>query len=273
MVQIFLFMCAIINEQSKMNAQTIEEVVAQMENIMSQASSQKSPLGYFAGMYRLVTLTVAKGAEANEFEDNERMIRLVISFANRYLKAYDAYQNGENLSLAWWDAFMAAETKGLLILQHLFLGMNAHIHLDLGFSAAEVCRDCGIDSLEKDFLKINVVLFNLINEVQDRLAAVSPVMHWIDFLGGDRDEKLAGFSLVKARDAAWKIARTAAKMPEEERESYERLVDKRTSRIARIIVRPGMRLRLLVRLVNLFESRDQQKIIDALWAKENFTLT
>ncbi|MFK7922951.1 MAG: DUF5995 family protein [Bacteroidia bacterium] len=249
-----------------MPAQNISEVVLQMDEIMAEGSRQGNAMGYFAGMYRLVTLTVKEAAEARKFEDNERMQALVVDFANRYLAAYHAYQAGEPLSRCWEEAFVLAASPNALILQHLFLGMNAHIHLDLGFSAAKICPGERIEELKHDFLTINITLANLINEVQNRLEAVSPLMKWADRLGGKWDEKLAGFSLVKARDKAWDVAVKAASLEGSERDAFEIITDKRAARIARLISVPGgMRLNLWLQLMRLFESQDCAKVTAALW--------
>ncbi|MEL7533602.1 MAG: DUF5995 family protein [Bacteroidota bacterium] len=249
-----------------MQAQNISQVVAFMDQIMADGSRAGNAMGYFAGMYRLVTLTVKEAAEAGEFEDNERMKALVVEFANRYLKAYAAYQAEESLSRCWGEAFDLAASQNALILQHLFMGMNAHINLDLGFSAAKLCEDCDIQELKQDFLTINIILANLVNEVQNRLKPVSPLIRWADRLGGKWDEKLAGLSLAKARDNAWEIAQKAAQLSGDELHTFEIITDKKAARIARLISVPeGMRLKFWIKLVSLLESKDSAKVTAALW--------
>ncbi|MEM6342581.1 MAG: DUF5995 family protein [Bacteroidota bacterium] len=250
-----------------MQAQNITQLVQFMDQIMAEGSREGNAMGYFAGMYRLVTLTVKEATEAGKFQDNERMQALVVSFANRYLKAYTAYQAAEPLSRCWEVAFDLTASRNALILQHLFLGMNAHINLDLGLSAAQLCPGNEIESLKQDFLTINIILANLVNEVQNRLKTVSPLMHWADRLGGKWDEKLAGYSLVQARDRAWKLALQAAHLVDsEELDTLEILTDKKAARIARLISVPeGMRLKFWIKLISLWESRDSAKVTAALW--------
>ncbi|MEL6841612.1 MAG: DUF5995 family protein [Bacteroidota bacterium] len=252
-----------------MQAQSIDEVVHHMEQIMTDASRQGSAMGYFAGMYRLVTITVKEATERGEFADNDRMRALVVNFANRYLLAYDAYRVGEPLSRSWEEAFGLTASRNALILQHLLLGMNAHINLDLGFAAASICPGDQIYDLKQDFLTINIILANLINEVQNRLRSVSPLMRWVDRLGGKWDEKLAGFSLVKARDTAWEIAQEAAGLVDAEKLSFEQATDEQAARIARMIAMPGgYRLRFWVRLISVLESKDCARVTAALWQQQ-----
>ena len=45
-----------------------------------------------------------------------------------------------------------------IILQHLLLGMNAHINLDLGVCASELAEPGAIDAIRVDFDAVNDVL-------------------------------------------------------------------------------------------------------------------
>ena len=59
-------------------------------------------------------------------------------------------QAGSVLLIAqcWSVAFHAAHRRPPIIFQHLLLGMNAHINLDLGIACAEVAPGPAIDDLE-----------------------------------------------------------------------------------------------------------------------------
>ena len=78
-----------------MPAQTIDEVIQYLDEIIASAQNESSRAGYFPALYRKVTLAVKHGIEHHLFEDGERMERLDVIFANRYLEAYDQYRNGE----------------------------------------------------------------------------------------------------------------------------------------------------------------------------------
>src|SRR6202008_4811607 len=94
--------------------------------------------GYFAALYYKVTSRVRDGIHNGEFEDGARMEKLDVLFASRYLDAYTKWRNGQQPSLSWQTAFESTKRSSVLVLQHLLLGMNAHINLDLGIAAAEV---------------------------------------------------------------------------------------------------------------------------------------
>jgi hypothetical protein len=63
-------------------------------------------------------------------------------------------------------AFEAERKRHLALIQHLLLGMNAHILLYLIVAAAQVCPGNNIHAPEKDFMTINDVLKELIDEIQ-----------------------------------------------------------------------------------------------------------
>ena len=95
-------------------------------------------MGYFPALYRKVTVEVKRGIEERVFDDGPRMERLDVVFAKRYLDAFDAYMEGGAPTRAWVLAFETTGQWWPIVLQHLLLGMNAHINLDLGIAAARV---------------------------------------------------------------------------------------------------------------------------------------
>jgi hypothetical protein len=97
----------------------------------------------------------------------------------------------------------------LSVLQHLILGMNAHINLDLGIAAAEVAPGDAIFDLEADFNRINDVLASLLPVVEAQVRQLSPTLDDLTELA-DRldnlDDRAGNFSIEKARDGAWRFA-------------------------------------------------------------------
>ncbi|MEG2335480.1 DUF5995 family protein, partial [Chryseobacterium sp.] len=148
---------------------TIEEVLKKLDDIIIWSKENKSTIGYFACTYRIMTAQVLKGIQQKKFEDNPRMTLLDIAFATRYLDAWENYSKGKKCTNSWYLAFEATKNKDLLILQHIFLGMNAHINLDLGISAASIMPYRKINPLKKDFENINTVISSINQKVQDSL--------------------------------------------------------------------------------------------------------
>jgi len=189
-----------------MNARTIEEVITSLDDIIENCKETENPLGYFAALYRLVTITVKNKIGTNYFDDDARMEKLDVVFANRYLQAYTDYNLGNPISSSWEKAFEAAKEEKFIVVQHLLFGMNAHINLDLGIAAAEISTPETIDSLKDDFNRINDILGALTNEVQEDLSKIWPRLLWILQFFGRTDDYIVNFGMGIARDGAWRFA-------------------------------------------------------------------
>ncbi|MCC6724542.1 MAG: hypothetical protein IT258_08525 [Saprospiraceae bacterium] len=243
---------------------TIEGVIKRLENIVAQSRQTGDPLGIFAVLYLNVTRSVQDGIRLGSFQDGVRMERLDVVFANRYLTAFDAYQNGKPCTQAWKSAFDAARQFDLLVIQYLLMGMNAHINLDLGIAAAESVPSSHLKELEADFMGINRVLLDKINEVQDKLSRVSPLFFMVDWFGKSGDERFAEFSLVKAREQAWNSANLLSNLSEADKLLAINDLDKLVASLNKLIRKPGFWLGAVLRLVKWFEEKDIRKVLTAL---------
>ena len=168
-----------------MSVAEIDAVLERLDGVIDETIRSRSRAGYFAAMYRKVTVAVRDAIVAGRFEDNDRMARLDRVFAERYLDAYDEWRWGGRPTAAWQAAFDASERWRPIIIQQLLVGMNAHINLDLGIAAATVAPGSQLADLRSDFDLINDVLAELIDSFMDRLDAVSP---WVGFLDRFGDE-------------------------------------------------------------------------------------
>ena len=141
-----------------MQAHTIDEVIELLDEIVEETKRANNPAGYFAALYRKVTIRVKEGISNNEFEDGSRMEKLDVIFANRYLVAYHTFYKQEIPTASWQVALRKANKFWPIVLQHLLWGMNAHINLDLGIAAAETASGASINDLKQDFDQINELL-------------------------------------------------------------------------------------------------------------------
>ena len=201
-------------------AKNIDEVIARLDALVSESLRDGLKIGYFAALYLRVTLAVKRAILAGDvFQDNGRMEELDVVFANRFLRAWEKRQAGGAPSAPWQAAFDGLERGELLVVQHLMLGMNAHINLDLGVAAAEVMRRRGrpIHELRADFVMINEVLARLTRLVQVQLAELSTAFGLLERVGPELQAKLAGVVMSGARDEAWDLAvqlMSARELPE-----------------------------------------------------------
>ncbi|MGC4083020.1 MAG: DUF5995 family protein [Vicinamibacterales bacterium] len=188
---------------------TIDDVVIRLGAIVDDAVGSGDRLGYFAALYNRVTMAVRDGIRAEAFDDNERMAKLDVIFANRYIEAFDTWRRGDLPTHSWRVAFETATRGDLSVLQHLFMGMNAHINLDLGIAAAIVAPGASIHALQNDFNRINHVLATLLPVVESQLREMSPSLDRLSSIADrldNMDDRVGNFSMEKARDGAWRFA-------------------------------------------------------------------
>jgi hypothetical protein len=236
-----------------MEAQTVREVIEALDTILEQSRAEESPLGYFPALYRRVTVEIEKGIADGTFDDGPRMERLDVVFANRYLRAYAHFREGAPTSKSWQLAFESAARWRPIVVQHLLLGINAHINLDLGIAAARVAPGDQLSGLRGDFHRVNAILASLVDEVEDKLSRTWPTLRILDWLGGRSEEEIINFAIGKARDAAWSVAERLAPMSPEEQESEIAALDDRVTLIGRGVRHPGLFLSSKLLLVRLGE--------------------
>lgn len=245
-------------------AETIDEVIARLDGVIEQSIRDGSRLGLFACLYRSVTARVRDGIQTNRFEDGPRMERFDVVFANRYLSALAAYRRGEHPGRSWLIAFEGTLERRLLIVQHLLLGMNAHINLDLGASAAQIAPGAALVGLKKDFFEISRLLKEMIEEVQTKISRVSPWMGVLDAVGCRTDEEVFYFGLSRARDAAWSAAICLATTPASRLSAELDRVDRATAFLGYRIRTPGVHLLPALLAVRAREVNDLRTVLEVL---------
>src|SRR5262245_54083415 len=192
--------------------QTIADVIAQMDQVIERCIRERSKLGYFAVLYRDVTVRVRDAIAAGRFENGPRMERFDIIFANRYLDALERFWQNQGTSASWATVFQARDAWSLIILQHLLLGMHAHINFDLAIAAAQAAPGSELPALKRDFTEITFLLNEMTQSIQERVEKVSPWFKLIDYAGGRTDDKILSFAMKTSRDLAWKVAQDLAAM-------------------------------------------------------------
>ena len=248
-----------------MSAQTIDEVLVQLDQIIHAARETSDRLGYFAVLYRNVTLKVKEGIAAGLFEDGERMERLDVTFANRYLTALDSFKKDQPLSKCWLVSFRLAAQWRPIILQQLLSGMNAHINFDLGIAAQSVAPAANLPSLRNDFAVINGILGGMIVKVRSNIEEVSPWIKFLDRIDPSGEDALMDFSLGKARASAWLVANMVNTTPPEQLTRKLSILDEGVSILGSLIANPrAWLLAIGLYVIRLREASDVPHVIDVL---------
>lgn len=247
-----------------MPSKTIDEVISTLDGIIEKECGNNSCMAYFPILYRKVTIRIKEGILNNEFENNQRMEKLDVLFANRYIDAYECADLNKPYTNSWKNAFDSAKSGNFLIMQHLLLGINAHINLDLGIAVAETVGDDGeLMDFENDFNKINEILGSMIAGVKSKLISVSPLFGLLDKFGKGRDDKLVSFSINIARDGAWLFANQYHISPNKKEELYNR--DVIIALLAeKLIHQKSWLLRYLVKTIYFFEKKNVAEVVVVL---------
>ncbi|OEK01853.1 hypothetical protein BFP97_10150 [Roseivirga sp. 4D4] len=249
-----------------MQAHTIDEVISFLDQIVKDEVEKGSKLAYFPILYREVTKAIKVAINNKEFEDNPRMERLDVVFANRYLEAYTQFKEGQKPSTCWAISFKQGHKFWPIVLQHLLLGINAHINLDLGIAAAEVAGD-NIEDLKGDFSKINDILSSMVDGVQANIDKVSPIIGIMDRLAGKLDERLVDFSIQLARDGAWEFSCAYADADIENKQLLFKKRDASIAWLGKDIAKPGILLAGIAGFVKIFEWKRVSRVAPVLEGK------
>jgi hypothetical protein len=245
-------------------AQTIDEVIGQLTAIVEWSKENDSRMGYFAALYRKVTIQVKKGIVDGYFDDGSRMGRFDVIFANRYIYAFHQYQTGIAPTQSWQRTFAANKRWWPIVLQHLLMGMNAHINLDLGIAAAETMPPGELADLQGDFNKINEVLASLVGGVLNELGAIWPVFGLLNRYLGSVEKSIINFSMEKARDAAWSFAEQLSPLSVDQRELAITEKDACFAEFSNVILHPGLSGSLIVKIIRIGERGTIRQRIELL---------
>jgi hypothetical protein len=235
----------------------IEGIAAELRD---RAVAATDAGGYFAAMYARVTRRIALGIAEGRFEDPERMDRFASTFAGHYLRAVGSPADAPRCWRASWDV---AGDADLLIVQHLLLGINAHVNHDLGLAVVDLAGPAPADlaAIRPDFDLVNLVLAETQEGVMADLGRVSRWTHLADRLLGGR---LFHFSLTVARDQAWRTAVRLHATDPAERPADIAELDRLVSVVAYRITRPPSLATPLLRLARRLEERDHARVVRAL---------
>jgi Family of unknown function (DUF5995) len=250
----------------------IDQVVDTIQNIISWSIANQSRLGYFASLYKRITIAIRDGIAQKLFDDGPRMERFDVIFASRYFAALNAYFHPHDypaISHCWRVAFDGAQLPAPIIVQHLLAGVNAHIDLDLGIAAEAVAPGKSIDSLHHDFNTVNAVLASQVSTVVLEIDSLSPVLADIYKVLMQYELDLIAEGLVVVRDGAWLFAKLLAAEPKIVHPASIDVHDFEVAAIGRLILQPPGFLEKIVQLIAAQESRDIVRNIETLDAVAN----
>lgn len=236
----------------------LTEVIQQLRSLAQQAPDAS---GFFPAMYAHVTTAVRARCRAGTFDNPVAMAAFATTFAGYYTGASGDRPRAARCWQASWDV---AGDRNLLIVQHLLLGINAHVNYDLPQTVVTVADDTGdLRSIRADFDVINDVLAETFHGITRRLDRVARWTNQIAALGGGR---VFNFSLGAARNQAWAAAERMHPLDGSARTAYVRELDSLVTVLAYLATRPRFPVSLVLPVLRRLEDRDPRRVTETLLA-------
>jgi hypothetical protein len=218
---------------------TIDAVIAVMEQIIDWSIANQDRRGYFIALYYNMTLAIRQAILNEEFEDNEHMETFAVRFFERYYAAFEQYAEGELPSRAWLGAFETTRSGDYIILQYMVGGINAHINLDLGVVTARLAPGDKLPGLRSDYEKIDTIIAPTFLVMDRRLDKLSPVYAQLTAAYPGLAFWLVNFSIQVAREAAWRMAEEIAYLSPTDQLPIMARRDDKVVELGEIILREG----------------------------------
>jgi Family of unknown function (DUF5995) len=185
---------------------SIDGVVAAMQDRQDRLSPEQAHLREFLGTYQRTTIAVGKAVRDGVFEDGAWVEDWDVAFADLYLDALDADLGSGRVPRPWRLAFEAP--PDLKPLQHVLLGINAHINYDLPQALLAVISDEDfldptiLDRRRRDHERIDGVLSGRVAAEDQELASVS-ARSLLDRLLTPLNQRASRRFLREARQKVW----------------------------------------------------------------------
>jgi hypothetical protein len=186
-----------------------------MQSLLDQWEPLSDRRAIFLSCYSRMTRNLLTSLGKDVFHDPLWVKDLLEHFADYYFSALQTFDEDPLASPAVWQlTFSSMADASIRPVQHLMMGVNAHINYDLVLSL--------IDRLEPewpaltesqrlhryaDHCQINEIIAHTIDEVQDEvLERYSPAMDLIDLAFGRLDEFLIARLISGWREQVWQQA-------------------------------------------------------------------
>ncbi len=245
---------------------SIDEVLTALAALQDALVSRRDRRGVFVTAYVVITRELRRRIKAGRFIDPAWVERYAVTFANLYRSALHAYEAAafDAVPTSWLAAFRAADRGDELVVQDLFLGINAHVNNDLPRALNHIAIDPDRPHRYADHTSVNAALEATTNAVQARIARLyDPVLGVLDDVLGPVDEAVTGFGFAAARENAWDraVALANARDATERARLFDR-IDEHAGVVARLIIAPTVPIAALHALEHVERARDWTECLE-----------
>lgn len=249
---------------------TLDEVVEVLDDVIDWALRAASQLGYFAALYKRITVAVGQAIDNGDFEDGARMERFDVAFATRYFDALNGLFHPREYrrpTRSWQVTFDAAGRGGPILVQHMLAGVNAHIGLDLGIVVHQLADRSRPADLHADFDRVNAVLASQVNGLLVDVHELSPALADIAAVLMEHEIFAINAAVRQLRDSAWRFSQLLTAEPAFARPLTIYARDRSIAGQGRLVYDPpsltGV-LRAAVAMIAARESRDVRHNLEVL---------
>lgn len=220
--------------------QTVDDVISGLEWFEKFCLDSADLRGVFATAYLHITRSLQKSILDQQFKNNPWTEKYLVRFGDLYRIALIYYDRSRpaDVPKSWQISFEAADRKEGFIIQHLLMGINAHINHDLAIALYDVGIKSNQADKYDDHNRVNNILEDategLKNEVSSKYA---PILRRLDRAAGTMDDRLIQFSIPKAREHAWTFAVALTNAPDDQsRQLIRRTINDQAAVLARLIM-------------------------------------
>jgi hypothetical protein len=243
---------------------SFDDVIKELNSIIEWSVQNNSRIGFFAAIYKNMTMRIKTAADAGEFEDKARIEKLDVTFAKRYFAAIDDYRNNLDVVPAWTFTLKNSKQKFTIVLQQLLLSMNPHINMDLPIATSSITTSAEVVFLYADFLKINAIMASALIQIEKQIFSVSPILNLASKAGMKVENKFFNFSLDVARCESWSLACQLIAADEKKKEALIQQANNTVINLDKKIIAPGLLGTIAIFIIGIFEFKSIKKIIRAL---------
>ena len=219
---------------------SVDDVISGLDWFEKQCLDSGDLRGVFATAYLHITRSMNKQLRENQFRNNQWTEKYLVRFGNLYRIALIDFElsNLSHVPKSWQISFETAARKEGFIIQHLLMGVNAHINHDLAIALFEV--DISSERADKyaDHNLVNKILEDSTEGLKSEVSTkYAPILRRLDRAAGTMDDRLIQFSIPKAREHAWAFAVALTNAPDDQnRKLIRRSIDEQAAVLARLIM-------------------------------------
>jgi len=218
-----------------------QPVLTRMTALVDRWEAAHDRRAIFLGCYRLMTRNMLDAIAAGRFQDDVWVSNLLHHFAAYYFDALADYdQRRADTPAVWQLAFDATRDEDVTTLQHLLLGVNAHINFDLVFTLVDQLSpewaeltDEHRERRHADHTLVNQIIGETVDAVQDQVIdRHSPWYDFVDKLLGPIDEWLTSRLISHWREEVWENAICYLELATpEEREALRQRIERQAMQL------------------------------------------